>query len=231
MFCAGDCLRPMASSHAARTGKHGQHRPRFRGRQSCTPKRAACRLRFHVHRGISFFSPKNAAVRLRKTGPKGTPALKPEICCAAPRYVFPQAGLLTRLQRPGPFSIVGSMVMASALPHSSGPVGDLHSVPYSPACPVFASCRERAGMRAPLNPATAGNRAPVNTRVFCCPYQYIISGGGLQLLFIHFYRSNTCYIYIHYANNLNDLTGICIIMNGLPSIRDDSGKGGIWNEP
>ena len=46
--------------------------------------------------------------------------------------VFPQAGLLTRLHRLRPFSAEMPMVMASARPHSSGPVGDLHSVPYSP---------------------------------------------------------------------------------------------------
>ena len=51
------------------------------------------------------------------------------------RHVFSQAGLLTRFHRSGPFSIPRSMVMALAPPHSSGPVGDSHSVPYSPVLP------------------------------------------------------------------------------------------------
>ena len=71
---------------------------------------------------------------------------------AAPRYVSSQAGLLTQLHRPDGllsrslFPAPRQWPIARAPLHSSGPVGDSHSVPYSPhRLPRVAGMMRRSG--------------------------------------------------------------------------------------
>ena len=91
-----------------------------------------------------------AAVRLQSNAPargrfRRTPSRRGTYRSLVRRtkHVSSQAGLLTQLHRPGPFSVLRSMVMASAPLHSSGPVGDLRSVPYSPSRLHGRSARTR----------------------------------------------------------------------------------------
>ena len=72
------------------------------------------------------------------------------------RYVFSQAGLLASLHRLEPLLSLRQWSWLSAPRHSSGPVGDFHSVPFSPV------------------PIPKDAPTPANTRIFTFPKGILI---------------------------------------------------------